>query len=341
MQGYPGLRHEAAQRLRSLYNPGDYPPVDHVAQQFTFTWQYISFGVPDQLREISTKIWQDEREKAAQVMAEAGREIQQVLRSAMVKHMRDRLKDGPDGKPLRFKETTVSNLADFLGTFEITRQAMDYLIASLSDHPDEQKQFVQCKQRILDILLGSMKVRGGVSQEDDGYGNRFMFHFNPRLVDHVTFLPIPDVVSTCTSSNWAFAPAPADRIGGPLSVFCTHNQVVSPSDGLIRKTGDDPDAIVVNAFPGVSMQNRHTWQAALEAGQKSDSVEDGWRHLGFVLHLAQDLTSPAHVHSDAHPHLSEEIGFPDADPLEFAEAQGNIPRPVWPASAPGGPQRYQ
>ena len=28
--------------------------------------------------------------------------------------MRDRLKDGPDGKPLRFKETTVSNLVDFL-----------------------------------------------------------------------------------------------------------------------------------------------------------------------------------------------------------------------------------
>ena len=63
---------------RSLYNPADYPPLEYVEQQFTFIWQYISFGVPDQLREISTKIWQDEREKAAEVMAEAGRD-QQVL----------------------------------------------------------------------------------------------------------------------------------------------------------------------------------------------------------------------------------------------------------------------
>lgn len=137
---YPSLCQEAAKRLRSLYNPADYPPLENVAQQFTFTWQYISFGVPDQLREISTKIWQDEREKAAQVMAEAGREIQQVLRTAMaelVKHMRDRLKDGPDGKPLRFKETTVSNLVDFLGTFDFRNVTDDAELKALVDKARE------------------------------------------------------------------------------------------------------------------------------------------------------------------------------------------------------------
>ncbi len=136
LEAYPSLCQEAAKRLRSLYNPADYPPADHVAQQFSFTWQYISFGVPDQLREISTKIWHDEREKAAQMMAEAGREIQQVLRTAMaelVKHMRDRLKDGPDGKPLRFKETTVSNLVDFLGTFDFRNVTDDAELKAIVD----------------------------------------------------------------------------------------------------------------------------------------------------------------------------------------------------------------
>ena len=74
----------------------------------------VSFGVPEQLREISTRIWEGEREKAAQVMAEAAEEIQQVLRAAMgelVAHMRDRLKDGPGGKPLNFKESTVAKLS--------------------------------------------------------------------------------------------------------------------------------------------------------------------------------------------------------------------------------------
>ena len=54
-------------------------------------------------------------------MAEAADEIQQVLRAALselVGHMRDRLKEGPDGKPLKFKESTVSKLVEFLDTFE-------------------------------------------------------------------------------------------------------------------------------------------------------------------------------------------------------------------------------
>lgn len=134
LSAYPALCKEAAQRLRALYNPGDYPPVEYVEQQFKFLWQYISFGVPEQLREISTKIWQEEREKAAQVMADAGQEIQQVLRAAMaelVKHMRDRLQDGPDGKPLRFKESTVSNLVEFLGTFDFRNVTDDAELKAL------------------------------------------------------------------------------------------------------------------------------------------------------------------------------------------------------------------
>jgi hypothetical protein len=128
LAAYPALCHEAATRLRALYNPQDYPPIEYVRGQFGFTWQYVSFGVPEQLREISTRIWEGEREKAAQVMAEAAEEIQQVLRVAMgelVAHMRDRLKDGPEGKPLKFKESTVAKLVEFLGTFEFRNVADD------------------------------------------------------------------------------------------------------------------------------------------------------------------------------------------------------------------------
>jgi hypothetical protein len=128
LAAYPALCHEAATRLRALYNPQDYPPLEYVRGQFGFTWQYVSFGVPEQLREISTRIWEGEREKAAQVMAEAAEEIQQVLRVAMgelVAHMRDRLKDGPEGKPLTFKESTVAKLVEFLGTFEFRNVADD------------------------------------------------------------------------------------------------------------------------------------------------------------------------------------------------------------------------
>jgi cell division septum initiation protein DivIVA len=118
---YPRLCEQAAARLRTLYNPNDYPPVDIVRSHFAFSWRYISFGVPGQLKEISARIFEDEREKAGRMMAEASSEIQQVLRAAlaqMVAHLRDRLADQTDGKPQRIRESTVQKLRNFLDIFD-------------------------------------------------------------------------------------------------------------------------------------------------------------------------------------------------------------------------------
>jgi hypothetical protein len=131
---YPSLCLDASKRLRGLYNPADYPSSDEVERQFGFSWQYVSFGVPDQLRGISQEVWQQEREKAAQRMAEASSEIQIVLRESMTKlvqHMAERLKDGDDGKPLRFKESTVANLIEFLENFEFRNVTDDQELQNL------------------------------------------------------------------------------------------------------------------------------------------------------------------------------------------------------------------
>jgi hypothetical protein len=134
LAAYPSLCQDAAKRLRGLYNPADYPPVEDVEREFGFSWQYVSFGVPDQLKGISRDVWEQEREKAAQRMAEASSEIQLVLRETMAKlvqHMADRLKEGADGKPMRFKETTVSNLVEFLANFEFRNVTDDAALQKL------------------------------------------------------------------------------------------------------------------------------------------------------------------------------------------------------------------
>jgi len=118
---YPRLCEEAAGRLRTLYNPLDYPPLEAVRSQFSCSWQYVSYGVPHQLREVSERMFQNEREKAAERMAEAYSEVRQVLRQAMVElvaHLRDRLTDQPDGTPQRLRESTVQKLREFLDTFD-------------------------------------------------------------------------------------------------------------------------------------------------------------------------------------------------------------------------------
>jgi hypothetical protein len=122
LSAYPRLCQEAAGRLRTLYNPADCPPVDEVRSHFTFGWQYVSYGVPEQLREISAQFFQEEREKAVVAMSEACTEIQQVMRASLlelVSHLRDRLGDHPDGKPQRLRESTLQKLRDFLGTFDL------------------------------------------------------------------------------------------------------------------------------------------------------------------------------------------------------------------------------
>ena len=128
LNAYPRLCQEAAGRLRTLYNPADYPPVDEVRSHFTFNWQYVSYGVPDQLREISAQIFQEEREKAVVTMSEACSEIQQVMRASLLElvgHLRDRLADQEDGKPQRLRESTVQRLRDFLGTFDLRNVVND------------------------------------------------------------------------------------------------------------------------------------------------------------------------------------------------------------------------
>ncbi|MEZ5352971.1 MAG: DUF3150 domain-containing protein [Bryobacteraceae bacterium] len=145
LAAYPTLCQDAAKRLRGLYNPADYPPLDEVTREFGFSWQYVSFGVPDQLKGISREVWEQEREKAAQRMAEASSEIQQVLRQSMadlVTHMAERLKEGPDGKPLKFKQSTVSNLVEFLSNFSFRNVTDDQELQSLVTRARELLQGV-------------------------------------------------------------------------------------------------------------------------------------------------------------------------------------------------------
>jgi hypothetical protein len=154
LAAYPSLCLDAAKRLRGLYNPADYPPPDEVAREFGFSWQYVSFGVPDQLKGISQEVWEQEREKAAQRMAEASCEIQQVLRESMAKlvqHMADRLKEGPDGKPLRFKETTVSNLVEFLKNFEFR---------NVTDDTELQTLVAQARQLLQGVSADDLRTTG-------------------------------------------------------------------------------------------------------------------------------------------------------------------------------------
>jgi hypothetical protein len=170
LAAYPRLCQEAAGRLRTLYNPLDYPPVEEVRSEFTCSWQYLSYGVPRQLREVSERMFQDEREKAAERMAEAYTEVRQVLREAMVElvaHLRDRLTDQPDGTPQRLRESTVQKLREFLDTFDFRNVTND----------QELKEQVERARALLtgtstDAIRNTAELRSRVREGISGIADR-------------------------------------------------------------------------------------------------------------------------------------------------------------------------
>jgi hypothetical protein len=113
----------------------------------------------------------------------------------------------------------------------------------------------------------------GTAAEDDT--PRFMFHFNPNLNDSGYF-------GSCNSTEWGFGSAACRQSGGaPL-------------------------------FAASTLTNSHRWSDAVARARdaQGNPAEQGWNELGFVLHLLEDLTSPAHTRNDAHP------PYMDGDPME-------------------------
>ena len=102
---------------------------------------------------------------------EASSEIQQVLRQSMadlVAHMAERLKDGSDGKPLKFKQSTVSNLVEFLSNFsfrnvilddrqlqDLVGRARDLLQGVAADDPAHERRHAHAR------ATGNGRARGG------------------------------------------------------------------------------------------------------------------------------------------------------------------------------------
>lgn len=130
---YPSLIESAAKHLGSLYSTADYPSADKIRAKFLFDWQYISFGVPGQLKGISASLFQAEQEKAAKQMQAATEEITALMRQSffeMVSHLQEKLTPGDDGKPRILRESAAKNIQEFLNTFDMRNVTDDKELAA-------------------------------------------------------------------------------------------------------------------------------------------------------------------------------------------------------------------
>jgi uncharacterized protein (TIGR03437 family) len=167
---------------------------------------------------------------------------------------------------------------------QITWQALEYL--SLADPARFGRQAT--RDALYDLLAW------GAEHEDDDYKvqreqaclfindlypdvciGRFNFHFLPKL--HSL-----GASGTCDLIEWA--------LGGQENVGGGKQCIARMDYQLLTKQVTDV--------------NEHRWHEAVARSRHPITgapIQDGWRDLGYVIHLLEDLTSPAHVRNDAHP----------------------------------------
>ncbi len=123
------------------------------------------------------------------------------------------------------------------------------------------------------------------------YLGRFYFHFLPELNDNAL-----KQSATCDSVRWG--------IYGDVCTAIT----------------------MLPAFRSATSQSGHSWQEAVSAiDANSVPTDAGWRHLGYLIHLLEDLSSPPHTKSSAHPCL---LTLFFCDPFEPDNKGFAIPSPT-------------
>lgn len=125
---------KASEYLRDMYSEADYKPVDEMRARFRFEWRWVSVATPEKLARVSPALLQREIEKNSQAMRAEVDLIRDALRKQfkdLVHHMTQKLtfKEG-EKKPV-FRDSIVSNMKDFLNTFDALNLTNDAELEAL------------------------------------------------------------------------------------------------------------------------------------------------------------------------------------------------------------------
>jgi hypothetical protein len=152
------------------------------------------------------------------------------------------------------------------------------------------------KKALTDALLW------GTEHEDDDYDKsdalkmgRYMFHFTPALDDQFAELPPVPIVGTKTT------------LGGLRDLGIFKSGCSSLQWGGFEKSAAGSVTCTYRAFRvhTITLTNDNTWGNALADAKKSSrfsGFSEGFVKLGYLIHLVQDQSSPAHALNAAHGH---------------------------------------
>jgi hypothetical protein len=115
---YDEIKADASRRLGRLFNPADYPP--EIRNLFDVEWDFPSVEPPNYLMRVAPEVFEEERRRVLGRFEEAVRLAEQAFATEfgrLLSHLTDRLTSGETGERRVFRDSAVTNLADFFARF--------------------------------------------------------------------------------------------------------------------------------------------------------------------------------------------------------------------------------
>lgn len=148
---YQSRIEEAKVALNGLFDQADYPPPAVVSSRFSIEWNWLAFSVPDDL---PADVKAAEVAKLEQQFKDAEGAILDALRlgfAKLIDHAIERLTPEPGGAKKIFKDTTITNITDFIETFNARNLMNDTALKGLveqakgvlSGYPSDTPQFLR------------------------------------------------------------------------------------------------------------------------------------------------------------------------------------------------------
>jgi len=166
------LKRTACDRLGQLYDASDYPT--SLRGLFKLEHDFPSIDPPDYLRQLSPALYEQEKARVAARFDEAVRLAEEAFvgeLAKLVSHLTERIAGHEDGKPKVFRDSAVTNLAEFFGRFRqlnvCSNQQLDDLVAQAQRvvrgiEPQTLRDSAALRQHVATELAGVQSVLDGL-----------------------------------------------------------------------------------------------------------------------------------------------------------------------------------
>ncbi|MFN3653508.1 MAG: hypothetical protein ACK47B_28345 [Armatimonadota bacterium] len=117
----PARVEEARERLGSWFDASDYPSPERIRAGYELEWRYLAAAVPGSLKTFRRDIYEREQEKIEELYRKEWEYVRQCLRlelNALVEHLAERLTPTATGEKKVFKSSTVTELLDWIRSFD-------------------------------------------------------------------------------------------------------------------------------------------------------------------------------------------------------------------------------